>query len=441
MHNPPMEPNLRLRVTPAIRACAMGCFALLMLTSLSHAATVATIDVAGARTEAEVIRQLLDTRVGAPFDPAIWNDDLQRLRNTELFYDVRGAVREDGDARHLTVHARNKFSLIPIFKYKQGGGTSLLTMGAYEVNLFDRLLEAGAQYENMDGNPGGVIWFRHPYLLSPDNHFGAELYVHTVGLPLLSLDGEEQAYFDNEERRFNMRLLHQWAPGMRFGMGFSLSTNDFLMDDSTVQRMQRNAAFLADHRLQSGRTVALLPRAVFGRIDRSEFHVQGSEWTLQAELAHRILGSEFDFARAEIRWLGAWLPARDWNLAAQAQLGTKTGHEAQHKFYLGGLDTLRGFLDGQFRGDHYWLVNAELRPTLWSAPRMVVQGNVFADLAKTWDEQRFSLNGFERPFVSTGAGLRIILPRIYRAVLRLDVARTLTPVRQTGIALGLQQFF
>ena len=35
----------------------------------------------------------------------------------------------------------------------------------------------------------------------------------------------------------------------------------------------------------------------------------------------------------------------------------------------------------------------------------------------------------------------VILPRIYRAVLCLDVARTYTPVRQTGVALGLQQFF
>ena len=113
----------------------------------------------------------------------------------------------------------------------------------------------------------------------------------------------------------------------------------------------------------------------------------------------------------------------------------------QHKIYLGGLDTLRGFLDGQFRGDYYWLVNAEVRPTLWSSPRAVLQGNLFVDVAKTWDDQSFSPAGFEHPFVSTGAGLRIILPRIYRAVLRLDVARTHTPVRRTGIAFGLQQFF
>jgi len=420
---------------------ALVALSLFLLCAHLHAATVETISISGARTDSNVVVQLLDTRIGASFDQATWDNDLQRLRNTELFYDVRGEVREDGQARHLTVHARNKFSLIPIFKYKQGGGTSLLNAGAYEVNAFNRLLEAGAQYENMDGNQGGVAWFRHPYFLSRHNHFGAELYVHTINLPLLSPQGQRQAYFGNEERRFNTRLLREWTAGVRAGVGISIYTNDFLVDNSTPERTQRNAAFLTGYALHPGRTVSLLPRVIVGRVDRNEFYVQGSEWILQSELANKIIGSEFNFIRAETRWLGAWLPTPSWNIAAQAQLGTKSGHEVQHKFYLGGLDTLRGFLDGQFRGDHYWLLNAELRPTLWRSPLAVLQGNVFADVAKTWDEKRFSLAGFERPTISTGAGVRVVLPRIYRAVIRLDVARTHTPVKQTGIAFGLQQFF
>ncbi len=408
---------------------------------VTHAATVESIRVIGARTDSDVILQLLDTRVGATFDPQVWEDDLQRLRNTERFYEVRGEVREAGEARHVTIHASNKFSLIPIIKYKQGGGTSLLTVGAYDVNLFGRLLEVGAQYEHMDGNHGGVAWFRHPYLFSRRNQFGAEVFGHTIDLPLLTLAGEEQAYFDNEERRINVRLLHEWRTGVRVGLGLSLYTNDFLIDNSTAERAQRNADFLAGRPLNSGRTASLIPRVVLGDLNYSEFQVRGSELTLQVEIAHHAIGSEFDFVRGELRWLGAWLPSRNWNVAMQAQLGTKSGHEVQHKFYLGGLDTVRGFLDGQFRGDHFWLVNLEARPTLWHAPRVVLQGSLFADVAKTWDEQRFSAAGFEEPLVSGGAGLRVILPRIYRAVLRLDVARTLSPIQQTGVAVGLQQFF
>ena len=147
---------------------------------IADLAAAGAIAFTGRFALAEAIRQLLDTRIGTPFDPLVWEGDLQRLRNTELFYDVRGEV-------------------------------------------------------------------------------------------------------------------------------------------------------LAEQPLHSGRTVSLLPRAVFGRVDREEFHVWGSEWTLQAEIAHEAIGSEFDFIRAEVRWLGAWLPTPTWNLVAQAQLGTKSGRKVQHK--------------------------------------------------------------------------------------------------------------
>lgn len=420
---------------------ALAALVHMLLGTVAHAATVKSIRVMGSSTNSDVILSLLDTRVGTAFNSRVWEDDLQRLRNTERFYEVRGEVQEDGEARHLTIHAFNRFSLIPIIKYKQGGGTSLLTAGVYEVNLFGRLLEAGAQYENMNAHHGAVAWFRHPYLLSRRNQFGAEVYVHSVDLPLLTLAGEKQAHFDNEERRINVRLLHEWHAGVRVGFEASVYTTEFLIDNSTPERTQRNANFLADHPLRSGRTASLTPRVVLGELNYNEFQVSGLELTLQAEIAHRAIGSEFDFIRGECRWLGAWLPTRNWNVAAQAQLGTKSGHEVQHKFYLGGLDTARGFLDGQFRGDHFWLVNLEARPTLWRSPRVVLQGNLFADVGKAWDEQRFSAAGLEDPFVSGGAGLRVILPRVYRAVLRLDAARTLSPIQQTGVAVGLQQFF
>ena len=91
-------------------------------------------------------------------------------------------------------------------------------------------------------------------------------------------------------------------------------------------------------------------------------------------------------------------------------MGSKTGREFQHKFYLGGLDTARGFLDRQFRGEHMWLLNLEARPTLVDRPRWVLQGALFTDAAKTWDARNFGVDGFGRPIISYGAGARVIFP-------------------------------
>ena len=369
------------------------------------------------------------------------NRDIQRLKNTELFYELRSDTHEENGNQHIKLHLKNKFSLIPIFKYKQGGGTSLLTVGAYEVNFLNRLLEVGTQYEKMNGKSGFVSWFRHPYFLSRKNSLGTEIYVHTINLPLFTPEGIEEAFFDNEETRWNIRFLRELSENIRVGSWISLYKNNFSFNNSTVDKTTKNSLFAQDHPLNSGLTVSMTPRMIIGGLNKEKFYVQGSEITLQGEFAQRSMGSDFDFAKGEIHWLSGFRPREKINIVSQFQLGSKTGSEFQHKFYLGGLDTVRGFLDGQFRGDHFWVANLELRPTLLENPLWVLQGNLFTDWAKTWDGTHFSSEGFRRPFITYGTGFRIILPRIYRAVLRVDLAWTYEPVKQSGFSFGLQQFF
>ncbi|MBI1820573.1 MAG: hypothetical protein HYR79_02580 [Nitrospirae bacterium] len=183
---------------------------------------VEKVEIEGARTHSNVVRQLLDTTAENEFDPETWKRDIQRIKNTGLFYDLHHEVEEENGKQVIHFHLRNKISLIPIFKYKQGGGTSLLTVGAYEVNFLDRLLEIGAQYENMSGRSGGVAWFRHPYFYSRRNNFGTEVYVHTINLPLFTSEGVEEGDFDNEEVRWNTRFLRELTDNVRAGIGLSL---------------------------------------------------------------------------------------------------------------------------------------------------------------------------------------------------------------------------
>ncbi len=414
---------------------------LLIGAGAASAATVSRIDIEGATTRPEVIRALIDTRVGRDFDRVAWERDLRRLRNLDYFYDVDGQVRETDGKVDITLRVRNKLSTLPVFKFKRGGGASLLTVGLYEVNFLDRLLEVGGQYERFNGKPGFVTWFRHPYLLSRRNRFGTEVFIHTLNLPLLTDKGVEEAFFDNKETRWNARLQRELHESLRAGLEAGFYRNDFLRDDGTPQKAARNDAFAHGTSLRSGRTVSLTPSVSAGRLDRDRHFVFGHEATAQVELAHRALGSQFGFAKGQLAATGGWLLPRSWNVVYQARLGSKTGRDFQHKFYLGGLDTTRGFLDRQFRGEHMWLANLEARPTLIDRPAWVLQGGLFTDFAKTWDARNFGVDGFGDPIFSYGVGARLILPKVYRAILRLDLARTQRPIQQFGVNFGLQQFF
>jgi outer membrane protein assembly factor BamA len=88
-----------------------------------------------------------------------------------------------------------------------------------------------------------------------------------------------------------------------------------------------------------------------------------------------------------------------------------------------------------------WLLNLEARPTLMEKPLWVLQGNLFTDFSKSWDATNFAIDGFGKPFASYGAGIRLILPKVYRAIIRFDLARTEQPIQQIGLNFGIQQFF
>lgn len=423
------------------RHIKMAVLVAVFLPGAGLAATVGRIEIEGAKTRPEAIYALLDTQTGARFDAGVWERDLRRLRNLDYFYDVEGTAREVDGKMELRLRLRNKFSTLPVFKFKRGGGSSLITAGLYEINFRDRLLEVGGQYERFNGKPGYALWFRHPYLFSRRNRFGTEVIAHTVNLPLLTDRGAEEAYFENKETRWNGRLQRELAESLRVGVEFSVYQNDYKRDDGTADKTVRNNLFQSRMMLRSGRTVSVTPSVAVGRLDRDRYFVSGHEGLAQVELAHRSLGSSFPFAKGQVGVTGGWRPSERWNLLYQARLGSKTGREFQHKFYLGGLDTSRGFLDRQFRGEHMWFLNLEARPTLVEKPLWVLQGALFTDLAKTWDARNFGVEGFGRPIVSYGAGARLIFPRVYRAILRLDAARTQSPVKQYGINIGLQQFF
>lgn len=402
---------------------------------------VAEVAVDSTRTRPEAVRRLLETQAGAPFEPAAWARDLRRLRNTAWFYDVAAEESAGDGGRVLRLSLKDKFSTIPILKYKQGGGSSLFTAGLYDVNLFGRRIEGGAQYERFNGRDGGVAWTRVPGFLGWRNRLGAEGYLHTMDLPLLTLDGAAQARIENRETKGAVWIQRELGGRWQAGAGLMAARNRLEAVEREPGDAARNAVFATAHPLDGGRTVALTAGLSWGGLDLEGHQVRGVEAGVTGEFARPELGSDFRYEKGEARLLWGALPAPRWNLAAQLRLGSKSGRELQHKFYIGGLDTARGFVDGQFRGEHMWLANLEARPTLIERPLWVLQGNLFADVSRAWDARNFAADGFEDPVLSVGAGLRIILQRVYRAVLRVDVARTLEPVERVGFSVGLQQFF
>jgi hemolysin activation/secretion protein len=107
--------------------------------------------------------------------------------------------------------------------------------------------------------------------------------------------------------------------------------------------------------------------------------------------------------------------------------------------FLGGLDSVRGFVHGRFHGRVWWLANIEWRAPFYVAENLVLQGVGFWDAARTaatLDSLMAGGSGGQ----GAGGGLRLILPKVYRLNIRADYGLAWDG-SERGFSFGLQQFF
>jgi len=100
-------------------------------------------------------------------------------------------------------------------------------------------------------------------------------------------------------------------------------------------------------------------------------------------------------------------------------------------FFVGGADTLRGYVENSFIGSRFVVFNAEYRFPI--AKLKLLNGAVFTDAGGAW----FSGQPV-RIFKDIGVGLRIVFPSLGLGVIRIDYAIGERGGRST---IGLGQTF
>jgi outer membrane protein assembly factor BamA len=118
--------------------------------------------------------------------------------------------------------------------------------------------------------------------------------------------------------------------------------------------------------------------------------------------------------------------------------GTTSTQILQYWYYLGGLDRIRGFHDNRFAGRYHWLSNSEIRVPVFRRPSYIIQSVGFLDLTSVGENFK-DLDSLTAS--SLGAGIRLILPKLYRFVIRMDYAKPIKKDDDMNISFGVQQFF
>jgi hypothetical protein len=117
------------------------------------------------------------------------------------------------------------------------------------------------------------------------------------------------------------------------------------------------------------------------------------------------------------------------------QGGLSTDAPTELRYYLGGLDLIRGYADSLVRTQRFVLTNLELRGTVFDSTWFAIVAAAFVDGALADDGLHL------QPLLSAGGGLRLLIPRLVKTGVRADVAVTLVGRPLAGFSFGVYQFF
>ena len=226
----------------------------------------------------------------------------------------------------------------------------------------------------------------------------------------------------------------EWLWWLRTGLGFEVNHDEF------TQEFSPDIDEVVDYQgMPENTNIVLLNfNAKVGRLDYNSYLIDGIEWSSKLELSSKSLGSELEFFRLEeeLSWFKT-LPFRS-TIGARFGLGISTVSSEPYMYYLGGLDRIRGFKESRFRARNYWLSNLEYRIPSWNSRWLVLQHVFFYDgIGIALKKNDLA----EQSAASVGLGIRVISPKIYRLVLRLDYAHPIHKDDETPISFGVQQFF
>lgn len=422
-----------------------GCFLVLTLLlprlALAQDFRVKEISITGNhKTKKEVILNEVGFSPGDRVSESRVLDAVKRLRNLGLFSQVTGKIEEgaEGESKRVRFELEERWTTIPVLKFSSGGGVQELTAGVYDPNLFGEFLEAGAQYQRFEDSNSGVLWFKNPRLWG--SRSGIDVQAWRTNRIRFKFDQEAddpvvKTGFLQTRNKFFLGYTKELLDNLQGRLFYEYNRDVFSERTTSSDFVDTiNSEELAPNSEVHFAGIGIR----HGRVDVQSYLLDGSHLDFDLRYGISVTRDLDNFFQSNLAWTYYKTVNRDHTFAQRINGGVTNTELLQYWYYLGGLDSIRGFADNRFSGKYFWLSNTEYRVPVWRRPSFVMQAVGFLDLANATEEIKDfgNLKG-----ASVGAGIRFFLPKVYRFVVRIDYAQTIKRNDDNHIGFGVQQFF
>jgi outer membrane protein assembly factor BamA len=394
-----------------------------------------------------VMRELLFAE-GERATKAEIEESIQRLRNLALFriaeyelLDQRlplpdGSMPEDGENhRILKIVVDERWTLIPFGTFSSGGGTFSLTTGLYTINLLGRYIQLGGQYQRFATTNSFAVWGADPRLFGERLSLSATIAQTNRINVFYDDDGELQGGHLRFRRSGQLSVNREWVKWFTTGVSLALVDDEYSLDlvPESIAELEQTRGLPGPARYLSFGLGATL-----GRINSNSYLREGARLSHSIAVADESVGSTISFVDTVTEAKAFLILPLRTNLGFRAGLGTTSVDREEYEFFVGGFSPLRGFLHRRFRGTHFWYGNGEVRIPSIDTRWLVLQHVGFVDASGIADGPRAlrELDG-----LSSGIGIRILSPKVFSLIARVDYAWSIVGDGRSALSFGAGQFF
>jgi outer membrane protein insertion porin family len=390
------------------------------------------------KTKNYVVLRELSQKPGALFNAQQINKDYRILSGLGYFERVDAAT--DVDPETLTVTITWELQEKRTGQVSLGVGYSPRQQLIGRVELSDQNFQGKGRAVSIsgelgtfggDGAPSVELQFYEPWLTKDHTSLTVNVYDKLVYRFSRSLVNNDD---NDEDRYFERRLGGQISVGRPFKLPISVGLR---YDDVNTGELPRGANFPS----QDGRVIAGNVRRIWNTRDYAQNPTAGYFLSSSVELGHASLdrsgasgfktgmfGKVIADGRRYIRLKGLKSvkePEREQEsqkvpvVALRAMAGTVVGDVPFfEQFFVGGADTLRGYLEDRFWGKNMYILSAEYRRPIINR----IVGVLFVDVGDAFGSDsafrfndsnlrsRFEQHRGIRPYASIGIGLRVATP-------------------------------
>lgn len=364
------------------------------------------------KTKAHVITRELRIKKGQPFNSKDARRSMQKLYNLGFFEDVNLKLapgkQPGGTVLEITV-VEQKTGTFSI-----GGGYSASDGLIGIITVGDKNFRGTGDNVNVHWEFGGKastagnysVSYQKPWIDSKQTSLGFTFYNMINQYNDYDSSGDTLATYNRRYRGFDITLGRPVNDYLSHFITFKNRWDEYV---EWVSGQTYTDAYIKDN---FGLTRSLILSRVFDSRDSNSNPSTGTRYSLSAEVAG--LGGDFNFSKYTGELRHYWKVGKTQVVAARSMIGYGAGHiPYMQKFTAGGIDTLRGYRDDQFRGNRLFTTTFEYRFPI--AKR--VQAALFADIGNAWQSDSFDLI----KDLKTGVGFGISLVTPFGPV-RIDYA-------------------